>query len=341
MNRSDLIARDRNRLIQLYSKSISHGQPYALVDFPDHSNVGDSAIWLGEVAILQEITGRAPVYNCSAYNYDRAAMKAVLPAGATVFLHGGGNFGDIWPRHHEFRERMVEEWQDNPVVQLPQSIKFNDLKAAEKTAKLFRGHPNIRLLVRDVPSADFAKANLFDSPEIAPDSAFGIGDLKRTKPALHPMVALLRTDKETVEHDLSPSRAATAAPKVDWLVEPKAFRKVATLKAILQSTASGKWTEQDRRFAIYKAKAQGRLERGLDLLSEGQVVLTDRLHAHILSLMADIPHITLDNYYGKIRGYIDTFTKDYDHVFPISSVSEVDAALEQALASVAARPKAA
>lgn len=26
------------------------GRPFALVDFPDHANVGDSAIWLGTTA---------------------------------------------------------------------------------------------------------------------------------------------------------------------------------------------------------------------------------------------------------------------------------------------------
>lgn len=332
MDRSSLIARDREKLISLLTPSAPKGASYALLDFPDHSNVGDSAIWLGEVALLREITSRAPSYNCSAYNYDRAAMKASLPAGATVFLHGGGNFGDVWPRHHEFREQMLEEWQDHPVVQLPQSIKFHDAKAIDRTAKLFKQHPSVRLLVRDHASAAFAREHLIDTPELSPDAAFGMGALSRNRPISHSLVSLLRTDKETMSHDLSSVDEVANSPQVDWLEEPGVFRRIATAQALAQALLGGKWSAQERQFMIYMMKASGRLDRGMTLLSEGRRVLTDRLHAHILSLMADIPHVVLDNNYGKIHGYIDTFTKDYDHVFKASSITDVDRILKTELA---------
>ena len=35
-------------LDMLYRRHVGPNQAYALVDFPNHANVGDSAIWLGE-----------------------------------------------------------------------------------------------------------------------------------------------------------------------------------------------------------------------------------------------------------------------------------------------------
>jgi exopolysaccharide biosynthesis predicted pyruvyltransferase EpsI len=45
------------------------------------------------------------------------------------------------------------------------------------------------------------------------------------------------------------------------------------------------------------------------MLSEGRVVVTDRLHGHILCLLLGIPHIVLDNSYGKLRSFDETWTR--------------------------------
>ena len=43
-----------------------------------------------------------------------------------IFIHGGGNFGDLWPEHQQFREMILQRYPDRPVIQLPQSIHFQD-----------------------------------------------------------------------------------------------------------------------------------------------------------------------------------------------------------------------
>src|SRR3546814_20951256 len=82
-----------SRVADVFAATISEG-PVALVDFPDHSNVGDSAIWLGEMAWLDG-NGRLPIswaalHNFSVPNLLRAATEGPL------LIHGGGNFGTTW-----------------------------------------------------------------------------------------------------------------------------------------------------------------------------------------------------------------------------------------------------
>ena len=60
--------------------------------------------------------------------------------------------------------------------------------------------------------------------------------------------------------------------------------------------------------AAWDAAAWARIERGCRLLSRGRVVLTDRLHAHILCTMLGIPHVVLDNHYGKVQNFIASWT---------------------------------
>jgi pyruvyl transferase EpsO len=66
------------------------------------------------------------------------------------------------------------------------------------------------------------------------------------------------------------------------------------------------------------------------------VVITDRLHAHILSLLLDLPHAVLDNSYGKLHRFLDAWTGDAASVQRASSLE----AAERWAASVArgARP---
>jgi exopolysaccharide biosynthesis predicted pyruvyltransferase EpsI len=44
------------------------------------------------------------------------------------------------------------------------------------------------------------------------------------------------------------------------------------------------------------------------MLSAGAVVVTDRLHGHILCTLAEIPHVVVPDRHGKIRNYWDTWT---------------------------------
>lgn len=38
-------------------------------------------------------------------------------------------------------------------------------------------------------------------------------------------------------------------------------------------------------------------------------MITDRLHGHILCLLLGLPHVLLDNTYGKLKDFYDTWTK--------------------------------
>jgi hypothetical protein len=58
---------------------------------------------------------------------------------------------------------------------------------------------------------------------------------------------------------------------------------------------------------LWDQLAEDRTLRGLRMLSRGQVVVTNRLHAHLLCLLAGIPHVVCDTANGKIFAYRDTW----------------------------------
>lgn len=137
---------------------------------------------------------------------------------------------------------------------------------------------------------------------MAPDMAFAIGRLARF-PARMPTLRLLRTDVERANVEAEGSEGDT--PSVDWLEDDLRSLRLTAIGSLLLTLGD---RPEAARARIYERRAQARLRRGIALLSQGEAVITDRLHGHILSTLLDIPHVVLDNSYRKIRNFVDAWT---------------------------------
>lgn len=281
----------------------------AYVDWPTHGNVGDSALWLAGKAALAAASVDVR-YACSVGNLDDGELRLLVPDGP-VLIAGGGNLGDVWPVHQLFRERVIESFAERPVVQLPQSVHFERPEALEHARRVFESHPRLNLLVRDGASLAACR-HAFDVPvHLAPDLAFALDPLERTRVPNVDVLWLARTDRESVH----PPPAATRLEVVDW-VEPDRSRgrlnvrleRHARQLSPLLGPRRGAALRDAVRQREQDALARARLDRGVDLLCRGRVVVTDRLHGHILCCLLGIPHVLLDNSYGKVIALHETWT---------------------------------
>jgi pyruvyl transferase EpsO len=285
----------------------------ALLDFPDHANVGDSAIWLGELRALRRLGFRAPCYICSAETYSAAALARRLGGGA-ILLSGGGNLGDLWPTHQDFREQVLADFPDHRVVQLPQSIHFQSRELLQRAREVFQGHGDFTLLLRDKESLAHAGRE-FDVPSmLCPDMALALGSLARPTQAAVPVLWHSRNDKEAPRLADRDRLSAQYGPPHDWLVDApspviRLYGRLNQLRrrypGVFRQPALGR---------LHGRIAWARLRRGLLFLSQGEAVVTNRLHGHILSFLMGIPHYVSDNSYGKVRSFIETWTAASEHV---------------------------
>ena len=280
---------------------------YALLDFPDYSNVGDSLIWLGELAFFDRVAPRPPGYVSTIHGFDLDGLKRAVPDGA-IFLSGGGNFGDLWPRFQQFRRMLLAALPGRRIVQLPQTIHFADPVEARATCDAIAQHGNFTMLVRDRDSLAFAHAQLGCEVALCPDMAFCLGALSRPALPVHDIVYLLRTDQEQNGERGSPALGPDDLV-TDWIhgarTPSRWDRAVARLGRTALLLAGG---EPD--YGRFRTRARAELERGRALLGAGEAVVTDRLHGHILSVLMGIPHAVLDNSYGKVRGFAELWCAD-------------------------------
>jgi exopolysaccharide biosynthesis predicted pyruvyltransferase EpsI len=301
---ADLLASVQGTLSSVWQQALGSADQVVLLDYPAHTNVGDAAIWLGERQLLRQLDKRL-VHVGSFWETDLDAVESAAEAGATVLLHGGGSFGDVWPRLQEHRESVLERCRGKRVVQLAQTVHFRDDARRDTARRAFESHGDVVLLARDARSLEYLR-QWFDVPSLlCPDAAMALGDLRqRRRSPDRDVLVLGRTDRE----DAGDEWPADAQP-VDWLQDDPApvLTRLSRLHRAVAPTL-GERAVQKGRLRLYDAWARHRVDRGVRQLSLGRAVATDRLHAHVLSLLLGIPHAVSDNDYGKLSGYLDAWT---------------------------------
>lgn len=302
---------------------VGRGQPFALLDFPDHGNIGDSAIYAGELVFFDAHAGRRADCVCT-WDADMDWLERQLPPEGPVFLHGGGNFGDLWTNHQNFRHAVLRRFRDRKIVQLPQSIHYRDPAGIAETARLIAAHGNFTLLVRDRPSLDLAHRHFDCDAALCPDAAMMLWKLD---PGVEPQTDLLvtlRDDLEAVHDDmhdwLKANHPSADWAKVDvWTVPVRAAWKL--VRSLPDNRLGMIWRE-----TMYRRQARQRVAAGARQLAAGRRIVTDRLHMHLIASLIRRPHVVLDNSYGKIARYIDAFGQD-DLTVQVSSLKELQGAL--------------
>ena len=125
------------------------------------------------------------------------------------------------------------------------------------------------------------------------------------KPPSKDYYCLFRSDKEvTTDHRQIADvlRATDRSVEIgDWLDETRNFVLILdeNLGRITRRAPRATWFLQRALLELRRRYALQRLSYGIDLLSKGSTVVTDRLHAHILCCLLDIPHFIFDSSMGK------------------------------------------
>ncbi len=322
--KASTIMRNLRETIVGHIKPLLDDYPFALLDFPDHSNVGDSAIWLGETQFFAD-HANPPAYTSKLKSHDSHQMEQAIGDG-TIFLHGGGNFGTIWKSHQDFRLELLARFPGQRIVQLPQSIYFDNYEAVDETARAIENHGNFTLFVRDRRSLEFSRCHFQCEVFLCPDMALYMEPLERQRP-VHDFYYLMRTDFERSVRGKA-DHPGHSFESGDWLTEDKLQMRMSAATSKLMDFGH---SPNAARSLKYDRLAHTRLKRGIALLSSGRVVVTDRLHGHILSTLLGIPHIALDNSYGKLQNFIQAWTSDIGFLRTADTLEQAQSLAEELL----------
>ena len=301
---------------------------FVIVDVPDHPNVGDSAIFLGEYDFIKAHYPNASINIVDHRSYS-SGQYHLLESADCIFFHGGGNFGDLWMRHQNIRLKIMGQFSHKILIQFPQSIHFDTTEVLERTKKTIAKCQFFTFFARDVVSQQFAIDNFECEVKLTPDMAFCMKKIERRPSALD-VFCLLRVDKERLLDNSENIKSKIESNNLtflidDWVVESapikaklnrvlcRLMKNLPILNVIIQP-----WYEKLR-----VAYAQDNVERGITLLSKGDVVITDRLHAFILSTLLGIENFVFDSRGGKVGNFHNTWSKSFKGSKLVTEVDEI------------------
>ena len=276
----------REVLIERLMAAMPSGR-YALIDYPLYNNPGDALIWAGSRQLIEAASGRAPDYVSTLRGFDPAACRAAIGNG-TVYLLGGGSFGDFYEKHHGYRLRALRGLAGSRVVLLPLSVACAGHAASlmAETAEALRVPSEVLAFAREARSAEVL-TSLGLAPVLAPDAAHVLL-ISATKP-VQTVSRLIRQDREA---------GGTAPPGWDW-------RGVPELRWLNRwGKLAVRMTPARHRLALYDRLAAWRIAAAVRRLGAGERIETDRLHGLILAQLIGRPVRISDNALGKLSAYV-------------------------------------
>lgn len=291
-----------------------------LLNTPDHINIGDQLIWQGEMDFLRS-KGITPFYITSSFNFDWRELSD----DTQILLHGGGNFGDIWEFYQDFRLQIIKKYRKNKIFIFPQSVEYNNKEKMRHDAAIFSSHKNLVICARDIFSYELLKENFDNTILLVPDMAF-CSDYARLRNETEKTLLLKRKDREiqrNIDYDQFKEFDIRDWPSFDnsifnfiHRVHEKLNRMFACyfVKNKNGDTTFGFGVLRDKEYLINK---------GVEFISEYDLVITTRLHGHILSLLLGIPSIMIDNNYGKNSRFYNTWLKDFQNSSIVSNNEEL------------------
>lgn len=281
---------------------------YVYLDVPSYLNIGDWLIAMGAFNLLKELPYKC-LYYASSVNYQ----KQYIPKNAIILLNGGGNFGDLYYGATEFRNEIVQDFPNNKIVILPQTITYTNPSLIIKEANIYSLHKNLHICARDNESYNILQKYFhLNSLYLLPDTAVGLYSLlpKYEKSKNSTILEIRREDKEILNAQFSKNFNEDVVV-ADWNKILKDIHIDVVLfpwriLKRLSRALRGTWSKIQDHYLLHVMYPYvfRRVSRYFLHFKE---VHTTRLHGFILCMMMHIPIEWIDTKYGKLSGYINTW----------------------------------
>lgn len=264
---------------------------YAITPPSQLSNIGDQA---QVVAIYDWFKRFFPEHNVIEIDKDEVIhlvnhFKPFVKDDDIIVLHSGGNLGDrgIWSETS--RRTMIQNFPKNKIVSLPQTIHFSDTekgrKELENSRSIYNAHPDLTVMGRDHQSYAlaqeyFEKCKTFESPDFVLSYRWAPDESKETNGK---MLYCLRVDSESAINAEQREKLLALAPKP---------------YDVFDTTISEPITKESRKRI---------LDETLQMFSEYDLIVTDRYHGLIFSVLAKRPTVVLPTVDHKLTSAFDWF----------------------------------
>ena len=286
---------------------------------PVHNNFGDEAILLSTKQFLKDYfpdIEQIIIYAKQVLN-NLDLIKYIVNNEDIIIISGGGYFG-LYDRIINEQVTIVKNFPNNQIIFFPCSI-FDNPKKKEKYSyflKVFHHHPNLTFFIRDQISFEtskmlFPKSSIYKVPDIA--TRLNLNFLYNISNNRNGILLILRKDELLLNkenHDF-------IKKIISKYFNNDEIKEIDSNKFVVPE-GSNKLKETINFIKLIKSK---------------ELVITDRLHGMIFSIITGTPNIVFGNNYHKIESAYNSWFNNLSYSFFIKK-EEIEYKLEPAIAQI-------
>ena len=264
-----------------------------LIGTPVHSNLGDHLIAKECIIFLKK--RYSSVIEVPEFVYELFPNKVVINEDDDIFIVGGGWMGDLYEDECVV-EDIIERFPNNAITILPQTVYFDkgNYSSVKQLKGVLKRAKNITFCLREEQSYNFCIAN-FSMPNI--------------KILLKPDMALLALNNIMKNNNRSNIIYLSFRNDVEKNINIADIDRIKNLPQFLDYSFFETSTVIKKKIVSIN-KRDKEIESMINQLSNGKLVITDRLHTMVFALLAGTPCIIYDNLTHKVEGVYKTWLKD-------------------------------
>ena len=273
----------------------------------DYGNIGDLAITSAQTLFLVEHANfdhvvRIPISRTTTLIHS---IRQKINPDDLITIVGGGNMGLLYSDIEDLRQLVIRSFPRNRIVCFPQTLDWNESvesdHALSRIVSVYSRHPNLNVFARESITRGklealfrpYANVHVGYAPDIVLSAtAADLGSAVQTAPS--GILLCLRDDRECALSHNQRTELETVLTATGHSME-------------FTDTHAGGSQLDDARCARLLAEK-------VDQFGAARLVVTDRLHGMILSVIAGTPCLVLPNANHKIHQTWKDWLGDAPHV---------------------------
>lgn len=305
----------KNRII---NKLYRNDRKIYLLNIPSHGNLGDHLLSVAEQKFFQDNCSEfriIPVTSADLFYSIKHSLSS-MKSNDILCVTGGGFLGSMYEEEGRIL-RIFRMFPQNKIIILPQTIFYENTRTGramlESAARIYKQHQKLYVIARDVNSYNLLNSKLMPGRHnhiaLTPDLALYIRfDSQYPREGI---LWCLRQDSEKIDKNL---------PITKVLHDLLSSRKLKEC-----------YTDTYVDHSIPLESEHYEVERKMIQFSRAQLVITDRLHGMIYSVITGTPVLAMDNLSGKIGQVYNHWLSDIPFVRFVNSSHQCETALNDLL----------
>lgn len=271
-----------------------------LIGSPLYKNLGDVAINLSELSLINENFGNIDVieipYELSYIHISKFKSKI---KDNLILIIGGGFMGTVWINSEWFIRNIIINYPNNKIIIMPQTAYFDSKKELETSKKIYSSHKNLIICAREEQTYNLLKNMLNLNTILVPDSVLYL-DSMYNETNKSGILFCMRNDIEKIKFDID---------KLEKYLRNKFPNEDIVY---LDNSECKKVTFKNRK---------KQFEERIKYFSTKKIIITDRLHGMIFGVLSGNVTIAFDNKTKKISN-VYKWLKNQKNVICVKNTHE-------------------